>query len=155
MSADMLDDIVPVEQRVDLLKITFAPLVVCALAIAGLCLLSPPLASAIDLQHAADRPPIVQIGLGTTVGAVTIETYGEVSAYVVQRYLSLRPGMMLTQLAIDRDYYNLQSLGGYRVRLVIGSGSAANTITLHWIVMSPWFKLTAHPLYEETPLSDP
>jgi hypothetical protein len=137
------------------LKLTFAPLVVCALAIAGVGLLSPLPTSAIDLQHAADRPPIVQIARGSTVDAITIEVYGEVTQDGVRRYLSLRPGMAVTQSAIDHDYYNLLRLGGYRVRLEVLAGSAANTITLHWIVMSPWFKLTAHPLYEETPLSDP
>jgi hypothetical protein len=152
-----------------LLKLTLAPgivravvrnerlkyLCLTALAIAGICLLSPLPTSALDIQHASDRPPIVQIESGSTVDDVTIETYGEVTSDGVRRYLALRPGMAVTQSAIDHDYYTLLRLGGFRVRLVVGAGSKANTLTLHWIVMSPWFKLTAHPLYEETPLSDP
>jgi hypothetical protein len=125
------------------------------LAIAGACFLAPLPTSALDLQHGAETPPIVQIVPGSTVDAVTIETYGQVTQDGVRRYLSLRPGAILTQLAIDHDYYNLVRLGGYRVRLEVEDGSAANTMTLHWIVMLPWFKLTVHPLYEETPLSDP
>jgi hypothetical protein len=125
------------------------------LAIAGICLLSSLPASALDLQHGSDSPPIVHIVPGSTVDAVTIETYGQVTLGGVRRYLSLWPGMSVTQAAIDHDYYDLMRLGGYRVRLVVAAGSQANTMTLHWIVMSPWFKLTAHPLYEENPLSDP
>ncbi len=87
--------------------------------------------------------------------AVTVETYGEVKEDAVWRYLSLRRGARLDQAAVDHDYDNLVKLGGYRVRLAVTRGSSANTMTLHWMVMSPWFKLTAHPLYEEAPLSDP
>jgi hypothetical protein len=152
-----------------LLKVTFAPLLIRALAriersthfcvatlaVASVCLFSALPSAALDLQHGSETPPVVQIAPGSTVYAVTIETYGEVTQDVVRRYLSLRPGMAVTQAAIDHDYYNLLRLGGYRVRLIVGAGNTANTMTLHWIVMSPWFKLTAHPLYEETPLSDP
>jgi hypothetical protein len=89
------------------------------------------------------------------VDAVTIETYGQVRPNVVRRYLALRKGSPLDQTALDGDYANLVKLGGYRVRLTVAPGSGANTMTLHWIVMLPWFKLTAHPFYEEAPLADP
>jgi hypothetical protein len=41
------------------------------LAVAGFCLLSPLPASALDLQHESERPPIVQIVPGSTVDDVT------------------------------------------------------------------------------------
>jgi hypothetical protein len=103
------------------------------LAIVCRCLFSPLPASAIDLQHAAERPPVVQSEPGSTVDDVTIEIYGEVMRDIAQRYLALEPGALLMQTAIDHDYNNLLRLGGYRVRLETRAGSTPNSMTLHWI----------------------
>lgn len=125
------------------------------LAIVAVLLLSARTISARDLEHPSQTAPTIVIPRDATVDAVTVQTYGQVSRNSVWRYLTLRKGARLEQETIDHDYLNLVKLGGYRVRLVVGAGSGVNTMTLHWIVMSPWFRLTAHPLYEEAPLSDP
>jgi hypothetical protein len=116
--------------------------------------LLPSIASAGDVQHDAHAAPRIAISPGATVHAVTIETYGQVKPDAVRRYLSLEPGAKLDQAAVDKDYANLVKLGGYRVRLAVAPGGSANTMTLHWIVMYPWFELTAQPFYEEAPLTD-
>jgi hypothetical protein len=125
------------------------------LAVIALLLLPRFTASARDLQRDPQTPPRISIPDGAIVDAVTIETYGQVKPGVVRRYLSLRKGARLDQAAVDNDFNNLVKLGGYRVRLAVAPGSGAKTMTLHWIVMLPWFKLTAHPFYEEAPLADP
>jgi hypothetical protein len=126
-----------------------------ALAVIALSVLPPSIASARDLQGDSPTAPRIAIPPRAIVDAVTIETYGQVKPDTVRRYLSLRSGAKLDQAAVDHDYANLVKLGGYRVRVAVAPGSSANTMTLHWIVMLPWFELTANPFYEEAPLADP
>ncbi len=92
--------------------------------------------------------------IGATIQDVTIETYGVTNKHQVRRYLRLENGTQLSQTALNADFDNLVKLGGYRVRVEITS-VATKAVMLHWIVMDPWFRLTAHPLYEEPPLADP
>jgi hypothetical protein len=127
---------------------------------AALCIVAAFFVLPFSVQAQTVRPeapgaPPIAIQPGATVDAVTVETYGEVKSDEVWKYLLLRKGAHLDQAAIDRDYDNLVTLGGYRVRLVVEPGRSMNTVSLQWIVMLPWFALTAHPLYEEAPLSDP
>jgi hypothetical protein len=101
-------------------------------------------------------PPKVSAAIaGAQIEDVTIETYGHTSPSVVRRYLSLRKGSLLDQSGVNRDFTNLRRLAGFIPRLVIGPGSAANTATLHWIVMAKWLKPTDHPFYADQPLTAP
>jgi hypothetical protein len=93
-------------------------------------------APARDVQRPSLTAPLIAIPEGTTVEAVSVETYGVVNQDDVRRYLALRRGARLNQAALDVDYQNLVRLGGFRVRLLVGSGSDVHAKTLHWIIMS-------------------
>ena len=92
--------------------------------------------------------------IGAPVRDVTIETYGVTKPHLVRRYLTLRQGSRLEQRPLNADFENLVKLGGYRVRVTIQHTDEGG-VTLHWIVMSPWFRLTAPSIYDEAPLADP
>jgi hypothetical protein len=108
------------------------------------------------LAKAPVAPPKVSAAIaGAQIEDVTIETYGQTSPSVVQRYLSLRKGSLLDQSGVNRDFTNLRRLPGFIPRLVIRQGSAARTVTLHWIVMAKLLKPTDHPFYADQPLTAP
>lgn len=116
------------------------------------CLFLPSLA----LANAPVGPPKVSAAIaGAQIEDVTIETYGQTSPSVVRRYLSLRKGSVLDQSGVNRDFANLRRLPGFIPRLVIGQGSVAKTVSLHWIVMAKWLKPTDHPFYADQPLTAP
>ncbi len=100
-------------------------------------------------------PQVAVRQIGATVEDVTIETYGVIKQSAVRPYLSLHKGSSLEQAAVNADFNNLVTLGGYRVRLRIDQGSTVNTVSLHWIVMDPWFAISQRSLYADMPLSDP
>jgi len=103
-----------------------------------------------------ETPPIVAVSVvGAPIANVKIETYGEVKASTVSRYLSVHKGDRLEQNAINQDYANLVKLGGFRPRLSIEQDPATGEVTLHWIVMAKWLAPTYHPFYIEEPLSPP
>jgi hypothetical protein len=102
------------------------------------------------------KPPHVTVlEAGARIAAVTIETYGIAKVSVVRRYLSLRPGDRLEQIAVERDYTNLAKLAGAPPRLTIKQDPATHDVTLHWIVMSKSFDITTHPVYAQQPLGFP
>jgi hypothetical protein len=123
-----------------------------ALLLMAAFLLVPATAAA---RSPAGPPKVSTDQVGATIADVTIETYGETSPSIVRRYLSLKIGSVLDQSGVDRDFTNLVTLGGFIPRLVIGPGNAANTTTLHWIVMAKLLKPTAHPFYADQPLTAP
>ncbi len=122
----------------------------CAILVAVILL--PWNAAAQSVSHA---PKISITKIGGTIEAVTVETYGVTKPSAVWQYLSLRRGSSLQQTALDADFNNLVTLGGYRVRLDIGEGSAPKAVTLHWIVMSPWFRISKRSFFAQMPLTDP
>jgi hypothetical protein len=105
-------------------------------------------------QNVPRAPQIAIRQIGATVEAVTIETYGVIKPNAVWPYLLLHKGSRLDQPALDGDFNNLVTLGGYRVRLNIAQGRTTNTVTLHWIVMYPWFRISQRSVYAEMPLAN-
>ncbi|HEY1654401.1 MAG TPA: hypothetical protein VGF86_04725 [Candidatus Tumulicola sp.] len=116
------------------------------------CLLLP---SAALAKVPVGPPTVSAAAAGAEIEAVTIETYGETAPSVIRRYLSLHKGSRLDQSGVNRDFANLRRLAGFVPRLVIGQGSSAKSVTLHWIVMAKWLKPTDHPFYADQPLTAP
>ncbi len=105
---------------------------------------------------ATERPPVVStVDRGARIDDVSIETFGITNAEVVRRYLSLRAGDLLDQGAVDRDYTNLVVIAGLRPRLEIRRHPGSPGVSLNWIVMGKWFKVTDHPFYGDQPLTIP
>jgi hypothetical protein len=106
---------------------------------------------------AAPEPPpqVPAVDRGARIDDVSIETYGVTTAAVAMRYLSLHAGDVLEQAAVDRDYTNLLTLAGLRTRLEIRRDDASSRVSLHWIVLAPWFATTDHPFYGDQPLTIP
>jgi hypothetical protein len=105
---------------------------------------------------AGERPPhVLQTDQGARINAVSIETYGVTNAQVAERYLSLHAGDVLEQRAVERDYTNLRTLAGLRVRLEIRRQPGSAGVSLHWIVLGKWFETTDHPFYGDQPLTIP
>jgi hypothetical protein len=130
-------------------------LTIVAVAVALFVVPSQAVAKPKSLERTAQvAPKLGPEQVGATVQDVTIETYGVTKEHQVRRYLTLGKGSRLEQNALNADFNNLVKLGGYRVRVEI-TPAADKVVTLHWIIMDPWFRLTAHPVYEEAPLADP
>jgi hypothetical protein len=104
------------------------------------------------LQAAPPAPKIPDRQAGARIEDVSVETSGVVDADVVRRYLSLRRGSLLVQVAVNRDYDNLVKLGGFRARLVIKDVSRLHAVTLRWIIRANWLEPAVHPLYAQEPL---
>ena len=105
---------------------------------------------------AGDPPPQVPASdQGLRVDDVSIETYGVTDPVVAMRYLSLHAGGVLEQGAVERDYTNLVILAGLRTRLEILRHPETASVSLHWIVLGPWFATTDHPFYGDQPLTIP
>lgn len=98
-------------------------------------------------------PRISVLQAGATIEDVSIKTYGVVKPVTVRRYLSLHAGSQLSQSALDRDFNNLQRLGGFIARVTVESGAQPASVRLHWIVMNRWLRPTEHPFYRDQPLS--
>jgi hypothetical protein len=121
-----------------------------------LTLLASIVVCAAPAAAASEGPPHVStIDEGARIDDVTIETYGVTSAAVAMQYLSLHAGDVLEQGAVDRDYTNLAILAGLRTRLEIRRHPDSASISLHWIVLGPWFEVTDHPFYGDQPLTVP
>ncbi len=105
---------------------------------------------------APEGPPQVSAGDdGAKIDDVSIEAYGVTNPRVAMRYLALHKGDTLTQSGVLRDYTNLAKLAGLRTRLEIQHDAGSSGVTLHWIVLDPFFEPTDHPFYGDQPLSIP
>ena len=105
-----------------------------------------------NAQNLVGPPVLSARQIGATVEDVAIETYGIVKPVTVRRYLTLHAGSRLSQRALDRDFYNLQRLGGFIPRVTVKNVSLGR-VRLHWTVMNKWLKPTEHPFYGDQPLS--
>ncbi len=123
------------------------------------------LAGAVMLALAADRhpasaapekpPQVAAADEGAEIDEVSIEAYGVTNPAVAMRYLGLHKGDTVTQSGVLRDFTNLAKLAGLRTRLEIRHDTESGGVTLHWIVLGPFFEPTDHPFYGDQPLSIP
>ena len=104
------------------------------------------------LRAVPPAPKIPARQVGARIEDVRVEASGVADADVVWRYLSLRRGSRLEQPAVNRDYDNLVTLGGFRPLLVIKDVARSHAVTLRWIIRVGWLEPAVHPLYAQEPL---
>ena len=92
----------------------------CATALLAALFLFPCRGNA---QGLAGPPVVSALQNGATIEGVTIKTYGATKPVEVRRYLSLHAGSHLSQSALNRDFNNLQRLGGFIARVTVESGA--------------------------------